>query len=305
MTAGNPSPGPAGPVVARRRLAGELRLRREQARLTIDETAAQLEWSGAKISRIENAKVSVLPRDVKFLLGIYGTHDAADRELLLELARQSREKAWWHQYGISDIPAWSRTWADLEAEAALLCSYHPELVPALLQTPEYHHALQDAAVPAGPGSDQLAALFRARQARHAATATPRLHAIISEAVIRRPIGSPAVMAGQLGHLASAADQNPGITIQVLPFAAGAHPALDTPFALMTFPGPADPDIACTGPHSAMYLDAAADVQHYQHAFARLAGMALSPAESLALTTQAAGELTRPLPTSDNQAAPAA
>jgi transcriptional regulator with XRE-family HTH domain len=272
-----------GPALARRRLAAELRLRRERAGQTIDEVAAQLEWSSAKISRIENAKVSVLPRDAKFLLGIYGTRNDTDRENLLELARQSREKAWWHRYGVSDIPIWSRVYADLEAEAELLCSYHPELVPELLQTPQYHHATQEAAGPPGPDSGALTVLLRARQARRAAAETPRLHVIVSEAVLRRPAGGPAVMAAQLDHLAQAS-QISGVTVQVLPFAAGVHPAMDAPFALMTFPGPADPDIACTGPH-ALCLDS--DVPHFQHAFARLTDLALPPAESLALITQAA------------------
>jgi hypothetical protein len=287
MITGNPAivPAAGGPAIGRRRLAGELRQLREDAGLTIAQAAAQLEWSGAKISRIENAQVSVLPRDVKFLLGIYGGDDDA-RELMLGLARQTREKAWWHRYGVTAIPAWSRVYADLEAEAALLCSYHPELIPPLLQTPDYHDAAQAAADPDGPDSGQLAALFRARQARHAATATPRLHAIVSEAVLCRSIGGPSVMAAQLTRLSQAAAL-PGITVQVLPFAAGAHPALDAPFALMEFADPADPAVACTGPHGALCLDTAADVQHYQQAFARLRDMALTPAQSLARITRAA------------------
>jgi transcriptional regulator with XRE-family HTH domain len=284
------------PALTRRRLAAELRLRREQARLTINEVAVMLEWSCAKISRIENAKVSVLPRDVKFLLGIYGTRDGSDRDVLLDLARQSRERAWWHRYGVSAVPAWSRVYAELEAEVAVLCSYHTELVPALLQTPAYHDAVQNAAGPPGTDSSQLSALLRARQARHAATGTPHLHAIVSEAVLRRPIGGPAVMAAQLDHLGQAAAL-PGTTVQVLPFAAGAHPALDTPFALMTFPDPADPEIACTGPHNDLCLDAKADVQHYQHAFARLQHIALTPPASLALITRAAANQPANLPPS--------
>jgi hypothetical protein len=86
-------PARSSPTVKRRRLAAELRRYRDQAALTIDEVAEQLEWSTAKISRIENARVSVLPRDVKFLLGVYGLSDRDQNwDVLLTLARESRQK---------------------------------------------------------------------------------------------------------------------------------------------------------------------------------------------------------------------
>jgi transcriptional regulator with XRE-family HTH domain len=286
ITTGGPEPLPApgGPAVRRRRLAGELRQLREDAGLTLAEVARELEWSAAKISRIENAQVSVLPRDVKFLLGIYGAADCSNRDRLVALARESRQKPWWHRYGVSAVPAWSRLFAALEAEAAVQRSYHPELVPDLLQTTGYHQAVQQAALP-GPDSGQLAGLLRARQDRYAATGTPDLHAILSEAVLRRLACGPVVMGAQLDHLARAAAR-PGITVQVLPFTAGQHPAMDTPFTLLTFPDLDDPDLACTGPHSALCLDNTPDVQHYQHAFTCLQDMALSPQASLTLITEA-------------------
>jgi len=92
-TTPTPTPTPGNPAIGRRRLAAELRQWREQAGLTISQAAGKLEWSAAKISRIENARVTVLPRDVKLLLGIYGAHDNDERERLLGLSRQSRQKA--------------------------------------------------------------------------------------------------------------------------------------------------------------------------------------------------------------------
>src|ERR1022692_785853 len=93
-------PARSSPTVKRRRLAAELRKAREQAGLTIEEVADRLEWSSAKISRIENARVSVLPRDVKFLLSTYGLTDREEAwEPMLTLAREGRQKGWWQQYG--------------------------------------------------------------------------------------------------------------------------------------------------------------------------------------------------------------
>src|ERR1700687_6062057 len=99
-------PAHSSPTVKRRRLAAELRSYRDRAGLTIDEVAERLEWSTAKISRIENARVSVLPRDVKFLLGVYGIADTDDAwDVLISLARESRQKGWWQQYGEA-VPDW-------------------------------------------------------------------------------------------------------------------------------------------------------------------------------------------------------
>jgi hypothetical protein len=276
----------------RRRLAAELRQLREDAVLTIAEVAEKLEWSAAKISRVENAHVSVLPRDVKFLLSVYGTAGDGDRDRLVALARESRQRAWWHRYGVTAVPDWLRTYAALEAEAAVLSSYHPELVPALFQTADYHDAVQQAALSvAASENGQLATLLRARQDRLAVAGTPHVHAIVSETVLRRQVGGPDVMTAQLDHLAKAS-RKPGVTLQVLPFASGAHPAMDSPFTLMTFPDPADPDIACSGPHGALCLDSDADVQRHQRVLTRLRDMALPARASRTLITQAAAELAR-------------
>jgi len=285
-----PVPAAGGPAVRRRRLAAELRQLRELSGLTIVQAAALLEWSSAKISRMENAQVSVLPRDARLLAGLYGVGGGAERERLIGLARQTRQRPWWHDNGLA-VPVWFRPYAGLEAEAGLACSYHPEVVPALLQIPAYRHAVSaDAAGLDGREADQLAVLLPARQRRHATTGSPRLHSIVSEAVLRRPAGGAAVMAAQLTRLAQAS-QEPGITIQVLPFAAGAHPAMDTPFTLFAFPDPADPAIASHGPHGTHCTDDAAAVQSYQQAFTRLHQMALPPHASRDLITQAAYDLT--------------
>src|SRR5260370_10351829 len=103
----------SSPTVKRRRLAAELRHYRDAANLTIDDVAERLEWSTAKISRIENARVSVLPRDVKFLLFTYGMSEQDEAwDLLLSLARESRQKGWWQQYGEA-IPDWFQVFVGL------------------------------------------------------------------------------------------------------------------------------------------------------------------------------------------------
>jgi hypothetical protein len=83
-----------------------------------------------------------------------------------------------------------------------------------------------------------------------------------------------------------------VIVQVLPFAAGAHPAMDAPFTLLAFPGPGDPGIACPGAHPVTCLAGLADVQHYDHVFTRLQNMALSPQASCDLIACAAADLVK-------------
>ena len=122
-------PTTSSPTVKRRRLATELHASRERAGLTIDDVAQQPEWSAAKISRIENARVRVLARDVKHLLRIYQVKEGSpDWDILVTLAREAHQKGWWYPY--SDAMGESfRTYVGLEAAAATLRTYESECVP--------------------------------------------------------------------------------------------------------------------------------------------------------------------------------
>jgi len=161
----------SSPTVKRRRLAAELRRLREAAKLTIDQVAERLEWSAGKISKIENARVSVMPRDARYLLDVYGVADP-ERELLVTLARESRQRGWWQQYGA--IPEWFGTYVGLESEAVSVSSYQGEYVPGLLQTHDYAMAVHRAFTMTQTDEEieQHVALRMARQERLDAPATP-------------------------------------------------------------------------------------------------------------------------------------
>src|ERR1700689_5898965 len=85
------------PTVRRRRPALELRRLRESARLTCEDVAERLECSASKISRVETGRVSVSPRDVRDMLQVYGV-PPDQREELVQLARDPRQKGWWNAY---------------------------------------------------------------------------------------------------------------------------------------------------------------------------------------------------------------
>jgi transcriptional regulator with XRE-family HTH domain len=282
----------SSPTVKRRRLAAELRRRRDEAGMTIEEVAQHLEWSAAKISRIENSRVSVLPRDVKFLLRTYGAEEGSEEwEALLALSRESRQKGWWHAYGDA-IPEWFETYIGLEADATTLRTYESEAVPGLFQTENYARALYRATL-IGVSGDEIekqAAVRMARQDRLADSNAPQIWSVINEAVIRRVVGGPEVMRAQLGKLAEVSRQ-PNVTLQVLPFSVGAHAGMDGAFMILGFPQPTDPEVVYVNYYAGtLYLEKTQESERYGLMFNHLRAAALPVGQSRDLITRAADEL---------------
>ena len=104
------------PTVRRKRLGIELRRLREQASLTCEEVGQRLDCSGTRISRMETGRISIRPGDVRELLEVYGV-TGAEADALVQLAREARQKGWWHTYGRA-LPAWFEAYVGLEAAAA-------------------------------------------------------------------------------------------------------------------------------------------------------------------------------------------
>jgi len=286
-------PARSSPTVKRRRLAAELRRLRETADLTIDDVAERLEWSTAKISRIENARVSVLPRDVKFLLFTYGMSEQdAAWDLLLSLARESRHKGWWQQYGEA-IPDWFQVFVGLEAEVASIRGYDAEFVPGILQTEDYARAVHRAQLinASDADIDRLVRVRMERQELLKSDDAPELWLVLNEAVIRRQVGGKAVMRTQLERLVEAS-RLPNVTLQVVPFNAGAHPAMDGSFNILGFPEPSDPNIVYIEYHTgALYIEREQEVERYQAAFDHLRATAHGMDASRTMMERAAEEQT--------------
>ncbi len=274
----------------RRRLAAELRQQRERLGLTIEEVAERLEWSTAKVSRIENARVGVLPRDVKYLLNVYGVEGEA-RDVLMALAREARQKGWWHSYGEA-IPTWFEVYVGLESDAVSMERYDAEHVPGLLQTAEYAHSVFTAfPIEDETEIEKRVALRMARSEYLTADGGPKFWAVLNEAVIRRQVGGAQTMQDQLHHLGEMA-KLPNVTLQVLPFDAGAHPAMSGSFTLLRFPEPSDPKVVFMETQTgSLYLEKAHEINRYTLAFDHLRAAALRPSDSLALISRAADTMT--------------
>jgi transcriptional regulator with XRE-family HTH domain len=278
------------PTVRRRRLALELRRLREAARLTCEEVAEHLECSASKISRVETGRVSVSPRDVRDMLELYGV-PADQRESLVQLARDSRQKGWWHAYSDTMQPQMA-TYIGLESAASEIRIYEVSLIPGLLQTEDYARAVIKAGMVNSPAEDieRRVSLLMARQPAVIRDDPPKVWAVLDEAALRRRVGGSGLMRLQLEHLLAQAAL-PNVAVQVIPFAGGAHPAMGRPFIILVFPERVDTDVVYLEDlTSALYLEDVAEVDRYNVFFNHLRATALSFDDSAALITSVLKEM---------------
>jgi len=281
--------GTQSPTVRRRRLALELRCLREAAKLTCEEVAERLECSASKISRVETGRVSVSPRDVRDMLEIYGVPDL-QRDALVQLARESRQKGWWHAYGDSVQPHFA-TYLGLESAASEIRIYEVNLIPGLLQTEEYARAVIAAGMVNSPRADiERQVALRMERQRLTITSPPKVWAVLDEAALRRQVGGPEVMRMQLEYLRELGGLR-NVSLQVIPFGGGAHPAMGRPFIILVFGEEADPDVVYLEDlTSALWVENVEEVDRYNVFFNHLQATALSFDNSAALMTAVLKEM---------------
>ena len=269
---------PGGPTVMRLILGRQLQALREKAGLSHEQAADAIYTSAWTIRRMEKAEVGLKLNYVKSLLLAYGITDVREIDAFLDLAREANKPGWWHSYA-DVLPSWFRVFPGLEQAAELIRGYEPHCVPGLLQTEDYAHALTIAGYPDALAEEtsRRVAVRMARQQILTRPDPPQLWEVIDETVLRRLAGSPAVMRGQLTRLIEAAG-TPNVTLQVLPFAAGPHPAMYGMFHLLRFPAAELHDIVYgENMTSAFYLDKPHEVAAYAQALDRLSTRA-APAD---------------------------
>lgn len=273
------------PTLRRRRLSAYLKTYRGSTGLTAKDVDKALGWTTGKLARIERGDwLRPDLRDIRQLLELYQVTDEREREAVLTLARQGRERGWWHPYR-EQLSEHYTTYIGLEAEAASVLTFEALMIPGLLQHPDYARALMSDG-PAELDGAQISTRIEIRMQRQqlltAETDPLRLWAIVDEAVLDRPVGGDDVMAVQLRHLIELAEL-PRVTIQVVPRAIGAHPGMHGPFTILEFPEPLDPDAVYTENIGGELLqEEPSDVARFKTAFQRLQSVALSPKESLAM-----------------------
>lgn len=277
------------PTIRRRRLSAELIRLREAAGLGVEEAGKRLEWSRGRLTHMEQNKwVRPDLGNIKELLDLYGIDDSEQREAILRLARESRQRGWWADY--KDV--FRGSLPGFEAEARVVRTYEGLAVPGLLQTEGYIAAIFRAGqVLSAPSIERHVQARLTRQAILTRDDPPQLWAVIDEAALRKHVGGVEVMSDQLRHLIEYAAR-PNITIQVLPDSVGAHAAMWGSFMILDF-GELDPSIVYLETASdSLYLEKPDELAHYTLMYSRVLASALSPEASVQHMATIVDQLTR-------------
>ncbi|MBV9446421.1 MAG: helix-turn-helix domain-containing protein [Streptosporangiaceae bacterium] len=273
------------PTIRKRTLARKLVKLRQDRKLTTTAVQRRLGWSATKLNWIEKARwIEPVTDQVTDLCELYGV-EGAERDALITLARQGRDRGWWGKY--SDV--FSSELPGVEAGASQIRTFETGFIPGLLQVPGYIELITRAA-----GIDDPAEIARHTDARlrrqdiltreHRPC---RLHAIIDENAVAR-ITDPGIRRDQLGHLLKAVGR-PNVDVQILPFSAGVYPAAGEVFIYLSYPGPDERDI--------VYLETAIDdrmleeydeLERYRLKFDKLRAVALTPKDTRAYLKQQIG-----------------
>jgi transcriptional regulator with XRE-family HTH domain len=276
------------PTARHRRLIVELRRLREERGLTREQVAERIGTSETSVFRYEKGETRPQPAVVAAMLDLYGA-GSAERGELLEMARDARKRGWWHRHRQSLKPGFD-SYIGLEAAASIVRTYEAQTVPGLLQTEAYARAnIEATSLNVVPAEVEEKVSVRISRQDLITRSTDRIQlvAVLDEAVLRRQAGGPAAMREQVRHLVTMAGL-PNVAIHVLPFAAGAHPGMEGPFCLLSFPEPEDPDLVyLEQATSGLVPEEPEEVRRYTLIFGTLLGKALAAEESVAFMARIA------------------
>ena len=217
------------PNVRRRKLGIDLRRHREALNLSQREAAVALEWSLSKVVRIEAGAQGVSISDLQAMLRFYQVADEAEVDALTAAARGGRGRPWWGDYADVVTPQFAR-YLGYEGMASDFWVSHPFLVPGLLHTREYASGLLGV-YPESETARKLVDLRVKRQERLFAQPDATFTFIVGQEALYRWIGGPGVMRRQLEHLLEFGCKE-NASIRVVPFTAGSHPGLRSPFVMI-------------------------------------------------------------------------
>jgi transcriptional regulator with XRE-family HTH domain len=269
------------PTVRRRELGALLRKLRTDQGLTVEQAAQQLMISMSKLSRMETGHGAATQRDIRDLCDLYDITDQAERNHMMKLAAEGRRQAWWQSYELGYA-----TYVGLEAEAMTISAFQSSVVHGLLHTADYARAGHQGAMPL-LDPDQIELQIEAKLTRQRILTRadpPRFSAVLDEAALHRVVGGRQVMAAQLAKILDLAAL-PNVTIQVLPYDIGAHPATESNFTILELPAPTPGVVFVEGLIGSTYLERDDDLVRYQMIFRKLEAIALSPQGSRDLISE--------------------
>jgi transcriptional regulator with XRE-family HTH domain len=268
-----------------RALAARLRKLRTDRDLGVRELAARAGIAHSLLSNWENVRRIPQVDDVEPLLDAMGVV-GEERDETIELARIATGSNKLYS-GVTGMSPGMAGVLECEATATEIFEWNLTVVPGLLQTADYARAILAASAPEG-AVEPLVMMRLGRQAILSRTTPTEFTALVSEAAIREPIGSPAVHAAQLEHLLRIG-KRPNISIRVVKAGQGWHPGLVGPFIIYGF-AESPPIIHIEHYSSSAFLYEAGDVAAFQAAAQELRGKAMSPGDSTGLIAALMGEM---------------
>ncbi len=266
-----------------------MRKLRARKGMTLEEAGQLVGVSKATISRYETQEGPVKWLIVEALCRHYGATDA-ERSAVVALAKDAKKQNWWGPFADS-LPESANLLFTLEDEATREDHFTCVYVPGLLQTRSYAEAVQHASEMRRTATEieQLVDLRMQRQQLLVRAEPPHLWIILDESVLRRVVGSRETMRAQLTRLLEA-NEAPGITLQVLPFAKGAHSAAKGSFVILGGPEPSL-DVVYVETHvGSLFMEKDEELDHYRLAFDYLRAQALDMAASSALIEETRREM---------------
>lgn len=266
-----------------------MRKLRARTGMTLEEAGQLVGVSKATVSRYEATEGPVKWLVIDALCREYGASDA-ERQVIVALAKDARQQGWWSSF-VDHIPETMNLMLTLEDEAVREDHFSCVYVPGLLQTRSYTTALQQANEMRRSAEeiDRLVDIRMRRQEILRRPDAPHLWAILDESVVRRVMGSPAIMREQLSHLlASSVSGN--VTLQILPFSRGAHSAALGSFVILGGPEPSL-DVVYVDLHvGSVFMEKDAELARYRLAFEYLRAQALDIEASRELISRAREDL---------------
>ncbi|MFJ1606579.1 helix-turn-helix domain-containing protein [Streptomyces sp. NPDC088253] len=279
---------PTRATTRRRQLGATMRKLRARKGITLEEAGRLVGVSKATVSRYETQAGPVKWLVVEALCREYGA-SSSERRAVVALAKDAKQQGWWSSFADS-IPESMNLLLTLEDEAVREDHFSCVYVPGLLQTRSYATALQQANEMRRSQEDieRLVEIRMKRQEILTRPHPPHLWAILDESVIRRVVGSPDVMREQLTHLLSTGE-SANVTLQVLPFARGAHAAALGSFVMIGGPEPSL-DVVYVDLHvGSLFMEKDEELERYRLAFEYLRAQALDINASSAMIKRAREE----------------
>jgi transcriptional regulator with XRE-family HTH domain len=281
----------SAPPIRRRLIGGALRRYRENLGYTLGDAARILDCAPSKVSRIESGQRGISGKELKELLAEYGVGEE-QQAALSAMASPCGGSEWYRAYA-DVLPAAYQDYLALEDGASRVMAYEAQRVPALLQTSAYARALAEADQDLLDADvrDKAVAATLARQKAILSERKPDIHLIIGEAALHQKVGGSAVMEEQLNLLAGVSGDSGLITVQILPFEAGAHAAAAIgSFAILHYhEAPGLGVVHLGGATGGVCLESPADLAAHARVFEQLRTLALRPVQSALLLRGLTGD----------------